>query len=140
MKTDGRKHTYAEKCLMAHVASEFAAKKKQLGSAKRAAKELNVSLASFYNYLACTDLPRPGVLRRATLKWGIKWPTGLDPAEIVQIRKVRSAEQLAFSFLDAVREGDIEIVEVGPVGQNMLQVKLRIHFQTLRQKDTVKKA
>ena len=134
LKTDRRRHSYAENRLMAFVAREFTKKKKELGSAKRAAKVLNVSLASFYNYMAGTDLPRADVLRRATVKWGIKWPAGLDPTEIVQIHKVRSVEQLAFSFLDAVREGDIEIVEVAPVGQNMLQVKLRIHFQTLRVK------
>jgi len=127
LKTDGRKHTYSERCLMARVAEEFKKKKKDLG-AKKAAKELNVSLASFYNYVAGTDLPRMKVLRDASRKWGIKWPW-IDTSEVVRAQNVRTPEQLAFSFLDGLREEDVEIVHIGPVGSGMLDVKLRIHFR-----------
>jgi hypothetical protein len=136
LKTDGRKHSYAEKILMVRVAREFTAMKERLG-AKEAAKQLNVSLASFYNYVAGTDLPRTVVLRQAHIKWGIKWPM-LDLSEILSTRKVRSPEQLALSFIDAVREADVQVVTVGPAGQTVLQVKLRIHFQPSRVKNTIK--
>lgn len=126
MKTDGRKHTYSEKCLMARVAEEFKKKKNDLG-ARKAAKELNVSLASFYNYVAGTDLPRMKVLKDASKRWGIKWPW-IDTSEIVSTQNVRTPEQLVLSFLDALREEDVEIVQISPEGQTRLDVKLRIHF------------
>ena len=126
MKTDGRKHSTAEKFLMKRVAEEFQKKKRELG-AKKAARELSVSLASFYNYLAGEDLPRAKVLWDASKKWGIKWPF-IDTSEVVRTQNVRTTEQLAFAFLDAVREGDVEIVKIGPVERDVLQVKLRIRF------------
>ncbi len=58
----------------------FTKKKKELG-AKHAARELNVSLGSFYNYAAGKDLPRMEVLRDAQQKWDTKWPW-IDPSEI----------------------------------------------------------
>lgn len=33
-----------------------------------------------------------------------------------------------FSFLDAVREEDVEVVKIGPKSLNVLQVTLRIRF------------
>jgi len=128
LKKRGRKHSFAEKCRMAQVADEFKKKKNELG-AKKAARQLNVSLASFYNYVAGTDLPRMEVLRDAEEKWGIKWKL-IDPSEFLQTRKVRSIEQLAFSFIEAVREEDVEVAEVGPEGKSVLQVTLKIRFQT----------
>ena len=130
-KASGPKHTFAEKRLMADVAREFAKKKVQLG-ARQAAKKLQVSLASFYNYVAGTDLPRPEVLRRAHRIWDIKWPPWIDTSEIVQTQNVRTPEQLVFAFLDAVREGDVEIVQVSPLRETVLQVKLNIRFLTPR--------
>jgi hypothetical protein len=95
-------------------------------------------LASFYNYVAGKDLPRTEVLRRASIKWGIKWPM-LDFSEFMRTQKVRSPEQLAMSFIDAVREGNVEIIKVEQVGQSQLQVKLRIHFEPLRLKNSIPK-
>lgn len=128
MKTRGRKHSFAEKHLMAFVADVFAKKKKELG-AKQAARELNVSLASFYNYAAGTDLPRMEVLRDAQQKWGVKWPL-IDPSEILRTQKIQSPEQYTFSFLEGVREEDVEVVEVGPEGRSVLHVMLKIRFRS----------
>jgi hypothetical protein len=133
LKAQGRKHSYAEKTLMARVAREFGAKKAELG-AKRAARELAVSLPSFYNYIAGINLPRTEVLWRANVKWGIRWPM-LDLSGMMRTQNVRSPEQLALSFIDAVRQGDVEIITVDQVGQTQLQVKLRIHFKPLRLKN-----
>jgi hypothetical protein len=67
------------------------------------------------------------VLRAATENWGTKW-TYLDPREIIRQKKLKSPEQLVLSFLDSVREDDIEIVEVASEGKGMLQVSLKIRF------------
>lgn len=122
---------------MARVAQEFSEKKRLLG-ARRAATLLKVSLASFYNYVAGTDLPRTDVLRRATEKWGIQWPW-MDTSELLRTREVGSEEQLAFSFIDAVQEADISIIEVRPSREGALQIKLKIHFPPLRRKMTLAK-
>jgi hypothetical protein len=106
-------------------------KQKELG-ARQAARELRVSLASFYNYVAGTDLPRPEVITRAHKIWGIKWPSWIDTSEVVRTQNVRTPEQLVFAFLEAVRQGDVEVVQVTPLGQSALQVNLRIHFLTTR--------
>lgn len=128
MKTRGRKHTPGEKELLQQVAEVFTKKKQELG-AKGAAKELNISVASFYNYAAGTDLPRMEVLRDAQEKWGVKW-TRVDPSEVLRTRKVRSPEQYVLSFLDALREEDVEVAKIGPEGTNALKVTLRIRFPT----------
>lgn len=126
MKTRGRKHSPGEKSLMAQVAEVFTKKKEELG-AKRAAKALGIKLPSFYNYAAGTDLPRMEVLMRAHKKWGVRW-RHIDPSEFLRTRKVQSAEQLAFSFLEAVREQDVEVVKVGLEGKSILRVALKIRF------------
>ena len=137
MKTRGRKRTPGEEQLLKQVAQVFSKKISEPGGAKRAAKELNICLASFYKYAAGTDLPRTEVLRDAHKRWGIKWDL-IDISEVVRTRNVRTAEQLAFSFLHALREEDVEIIQIGPVGQSMLEVKLRIHLQPSRVKKAVK--
>jgi predicted DNA-binding transcriptional regulator AlpA len=135
LKKDGRRRTAAEKLLMQHVARAFAEKKKRLG-ARKAAKQLGVSLASFYKYVAEEDLPRMAVLSKAQKLWGIKWPM-MDPSEILRLRKVRSVEQLAFSFLEAVREADVEIVKIDLTRKGILQVKLKIYLPDSRVKPSV---
>src|SRR6267143_1861355 len=57
LKRRGSAHTFAEKLLMKQVAEEFTKRRESLG-AKEAAKQLGVSVPSFYNYAAGTDLPR----------------------------------------------------------------------------------
>lgn len=126
MKTRGRKRTTAEKFLLMQVKEAFSLRKGEIG-AKQAAKELNVSLASFYNYAAGTDLPRMEVLKAAQEKWGTKWKL-LDPSEIVVSHKVDSPEQYVFSFLKDLCERDVEITKVGPKGESALQVTFKIRF------------
>ncbi len=95
--------------------------------AERAAKELGVCLASFYKYVAKKNVPDMDVLRTAKEKWGVKWKY-LDPSEVLRPLKVKTPEQLIFSFLKAMNEEDIEIVEVAPKGTSALQVVLKIRI------------
>jgi hypothetical protein len=124
-KKRGAKHTFAEKQLMRQVADVFSQKKQNPG-AKTAAKQLGVSLPSFYNYANGTDLPRIEVLRDAQEKWGITWML-LDPSEILRSRKFTSANQLSLP-LDSIREQDVEVVEVHPKKSNVLRITLNIRF------------
>lgn len=126
MPIRGRKHSAATKFLMAQVAREFRRKKDELG-ARRAAADLNVSLASFYNYVNGTDLPRIEVLKEAKEKWKISWQL-IDPSQIMQTQNLTAAEQLLLPFLRSVREDDVEIVAIGPKRSNLLQVTLNIRF------------
>jgi hypothetical protein len=112
--------------LLQQVAEEFTKKKQELG-AKPAAKDLNVCVASFYKYCAGTDLPRMEVLRDAQEKWGIPWKL-VNPSEVLRTRKVRSPEQYVLSFIDALREEDVEVAKVGPAGKTDLKVTLKIRF------------
>jgi hypothetical protein len=127
LKQKGRKRPADAELLLKQVASAFSKKKEELGSVKRAAKELQVCISSFYKYMAGENVPDMDVLRRATIKWGIKWKY-LDPSEIVRSLKMRSAEQLVFSFLNAMEEEDVEIVEVTPNGKSTLQIVLQIRI------------
>ena len=95
--------------------------------AERAAKELEVCLASFYKYVAKKNVPDVDVLKTATEKWGVKWKY-LDPSDLVRSVKMKSPEQLVFSFLSAMDEDDIEVVEVAREGKNVLQVVLKLRF------------
>jgi hypothetical protein len=111
---------------MAQIAEVFTKKKADLG-AKKAAKDLNVCLASFYNYANGKDLPRMEVLETAQKIWRIKWSL-LDPSGILRTRKIVSGEQLLLPFLQSVREEDVEIAMIRPKKQNVLQVVLKIRF------------
>jgi hypothetical protein len=128
LKKRGPKHSPGEKHLMLQVAKVFSAKKKEKGGAKKAAEELNISLASFYKYAAGDDLPRMEVLRDAQKKWdGVKWDL-IDVSEITVQNKIASPEQYVLSFLKEVREENVEIARIGPKGERILQVLLNIHF------------
>jgi hypothetical protein len=110
---------------LAQVSDVFTRKKHELG-AKRAARDLDVCLASFYNYAAGTDLPRMEVLRNAQVKWDVKWKY-LDPSEILRTYRLKSAEQLSLP-LHSVRPKDVEVIAIGPKKSNVLQVTLNIRF------------
>jgi hypothetical protein len=127
MKPRGSRHTYAEKLLMAQVASEFGKKKKERGGAKQAAADLGVSVPSFYNYAAGTDLPRMEVLRKAHEKWDIQWKH-IDPSQFVRIMKLESPEQYALPFIDAVQTKDVKVAKVKREGKNVLRIALQIRF------------
>jgi hypothetical protein len=111
---------------MKQVAKVFSQKKKELG-AREAARELKISVPSFYNYVHGTDLPRMEVLRDAQRKWKVTWEH-IDPSEILKTQNVRTAEQLAFSFLEEVRQEDVEVAEIKCVEKSVLRVALKIHF------------
>ena len=126
MKTHGRKRSPDAELLLAQIKDEFGEQKVKLG-ARRAARELGVCLASFYNYVNGVDLPGMEVLRTANQRWGIKWKL-IDPSDILPKRKVKSPEQYVFSFLDALREQDVKVVRIGPKAYNVLEVTLKIRF------------
>ncbi len=126
MKTRGRRHCAEARFLLSQVSREFGKKKDELG-AREAAKQLNVSLASFYNYVNGTDLPKMEVLRDAQERWKVKWEL-IDPSEILKSRSVATPEQLLLPFIRSVREQDIEIVEVTAGSDSTLRVMLRIRF------------
>ena len=130
MRKKGRKRPADAELLLSQVSEAFKAKQDQLG-AKRAAKELGVCLSSFYKYVAGENVPDMDVLRAATDKWGIKWRY-LDPSEVLRPLKLKTSKQLVFSFLDALREEDIEIVEVGPEGSSVLHILFKIRFPTVK--------
>lgn len=129
MKKLGPRHTYAEKLLMKQVAVEFTKKRKELGSGKKAAKELGVNPKSFYNYAAGTDLPRVEVLRAAHKKWGIEWNL-IDTSALFRAAKPISAEQLVLPLIRSVREEDVEVIEVATASDSSLRVMLKIRFGT----------
>ena len=122
----GRKRPPDAEFLLEQVREKFGEKKKELGAAQ-AAKELGVCLASFYKYLKKENVPDMRVLQAAAEKWHIKWKH-LDPSEVLRPRKVETPEQLVFSFLNAMDEEDIEVVEVTPEGMSVLQVVLKIRI------------
>ncbi len=112
---------------MAQVARVFRHKKEEVG-ARKAAKDLGISLASFYKYAAGEDLPRMEVLRGAQEKWeGVKWDL-IDVSQITRKKKIESPEQYVLSFLQEVRTEDVEIAKIGPKGERVLQVLLNIRF------------
>lgn len=128
MKRRGRKHTPGEMQLMLQVARVFSAKLEEKGGAKKAAKDLGISLASFYKYASGGDLPRMEVLREAQEKWaGVKWDL-IDVSQITKKKKITSPEQYVLSFLHEVRTENVEIAKIGPKGERVLQVLLNIRF------------
>ena len=127
MKRSGPKHTFAEKRLMEQVAEVFTKKKKDLGGARQVADALNISLASFYNYAAGTDLPRIEVLERAHKKWRVKWRY-FDESQFLRVAKLQSPEQYTLPFLDAVEAKDVKVDRIKREGKNVLRVALKIRF------------
>jgi len=126
-KRPGRKRPADAELLISQVKVEFKKRIDKPGGAKRAATELGVCVASFYNYVRGKSLPDFEVLRTAHEKWGIKWKY-IDTSEVLRVRNVRSPKQYVFSFLDALREEDVKVVEIGPRGESVLQVVLKIRF------------
>lgn len=127
MRPRGRKRPADAQFLLEQVAEVFKRKKEERGGVRRAANEVGVCVASFYKYMAGTNVPDMKVLRAAEEKWGVKWKY-LDASEVFRAKKVRSAEQLVFSFLSAMQEKDIEIVEVEAVGKSVLRISLNVRI------------
>jgi transcriptional regulator with XRE-family HTH domain len=120
---------------MAQVSKQFrSVMNKNNWSAAEAARNLGVSRASFYNYMAKKDLPRMEVLRRAHRKWKVNFNYGnyvlddqffetlvLDPVAVKET-------QIPLPFIEGLRNEDIEILAVVPRKPNAVDVSLRIRF------------
>lgn len=127
MSRRGRKRPADAEFLLKQVAEVFSKRKNEPGGAKKAAKELGICLASFYKYANGLNVPDMDVLKAAKDRWGVKW-TYLDPSEIIRPSKVKSPQQLVLSFLNAISEDDIEIIEVEPGDKSTLRISLKIRF------------
>ncbi len=127
MADRGRKRLADAEFVIAQVKDQFSKKMKELGSVKRAARALGVSRASFYNYINGKTVPDLEVLRKASEKWGIHWKF-IDASQILPKLTVNTPKQYVFSFLDAVRRDDVEILQIGPKGPKSLQVTMKIRF------------
>jgi hypothetical protein len=114
---------------MKQVADVFTKKWRELGTAKKAARTLGINPKSFYNYAHGTDLPRVEVLRNASQKWGIKWDL-IDTSASFRKLMPKTQEQLLLPLIQAVREEDVEVVEVVTGSDSCLRVKLEIRFSS----------
>jgi len=124
----GRKRPADAEFVLRHVKLEFAKKKRELG-AKKAAADLRVGVASFYNYINGTTIPEIDVLRQAKKVWNIKWPKLMDPGTVLPRRDARTPQQYVLSFLDALGKDDVQVLDIGPKGYKTLQVTLNIRFR-----------
>ena len=124
----GRKRPADAECVLDQVQAVFTEKKKEFDdSARRVADDLGISVASVYNYIKRKNVPDMNVLKKASERWGTKWRY-IDASEILPKLKIHEPQQYVFSFLDALRESDVEIVRIGPKGAKTLQVTLNIRF------------
>lgn len=124
-----RPRTTAEKLLMGEVSQKFSAKKKSMG-ARAAARELKVSVASFYNYIRKTDLPSFEVLKRAHDVWNENF-THIDFASASRTwspSEESQPRQYILPFIKAIREDDIEVVCAKAVKPDSLLLTLKIRF------------
>jgi len=125
-----RARTTAEKLLMGEFSDKLRGKVGQPGwSAKRTARELDVCLASFYNYRNRKDLPSYEVLKRSHDLWGwtFKYVDFADrhakaPTELEQPR------QYVLPFIENVHESDIQVIRAKPVKPDMLELTVQIRF------------
>ena len=125
-----RPRTTAEKLLLAEFSEKLLGKMKaENWDAKRTARELSISLASFYNYKKKSDLPRYEILKRAHDLWGWSFKhidfaerSARAPSESEQPR------QYVLPFIENVRESDIQIVRAKPVKPDCLELTVQIRF------------
>src|SRR5437763_16655880 len=113
MKRYGSKHTPGELRLLNQVRDVFDEQKKKKNGAKEAVKDLRICRASFYKYARGEDLPRVEVLKAAEEKWGVKWEL-LDLSQMTEQKEVSSPEQYVLSYLQEVRNEDVQIKKIGP--------------------------
>jgi len=125
-----RARTTAEKLLMTEFSEKLYGKMKdEHWNAKKAAQELNVSLASFYNYRNKTDLPRYEILKRAHDLWGWNFKhidfgerSARAPSETEQPR------QYVLPFIENVHEDDIQVIRAKAVKPDRLELTVQIRF------------
>ena len=124
-----RPRTTAEKRLMVEVSRKFRIYQKKWG-AEAAAKEIKVSRASFYNYLAKEDLPSFEVLKRAHDVWGLNFKhidfgasAGRSTASPME-----EPRQYVLPFIEGVREKDVQVIHAKPVKPDTLELTVQIRF------------
>ena len=103
-------------------------------TAEEVARELGVSRASLYNYIAKKDLPRMEILRRAHKMWGWTFKYAnydLDENFFESVRKDTGPpkeKQIPLPFIEALRNEDIEILKVTARRPNAVEVTFKIRF------------
>ena|ERR1700722_2312026 len=132
-KKRGRKkrpRTTAEKLLMGEFSEKLREKMKKEGwNAKEAASDLEVCLASLYNYRNREDLPSYEILKRTHDKWGWNFQyidfaerNAKAPTEFEQPR------QYVLPFIENVQKGDIQVIRAKPVRPDCLELTVQIRF------------
>ncbi|HEY1528245.1 MAG TPA: hypothetical protein VGH51_18615 [Candidatus Angelobacter sp.] len=129
----GRKRkprTTAEKLLMTEVSEKFGKVMEDRGwNAERAAKELDVSRASFYNYCNKNDLASFEVLKRAHDRWGLNFKyIDFGANSRHSSSPPEEHRQYVLPFIDNVRERDVEIIKTKSVKPDTLQLTVNIKF------------
>jgi hypothetical protein len=125
-----RPRTTAEKLLMAEFSKKLLLKMEKEGwNAKKTAVELQISLASFYNYRNKTDLPSYEILKRSHDLWGWNFQY-IDFAE--RSPRAPSDEeqprQYVLPFIESVHESDIQVIRAKPVKPDSLELTVQIRF------------
>jgi dihydropteroate synthase len=125
-----RPRTTAEKLLMVEVSEKFGKVMEERGwNVERAAKELEVSRASFYNYCNKDDLASFEVLKRAHDRWGLNFryiDFGANSRN--SSPTTEESRQYVLPFIEGVRERDIEIIKTKSVKPDTLQLTVNIKF------------
>lgn len=125
-----RPRTTAEKLLMVEVSEKFEkVMKDRAWNVERAAKELGVSRASFYNYWNRNDLPSFEILKRAHDRWGLNFKHidfGVNSRQSAPTAE--EPRQYVLPFIDGVRERDVEIIKTKSVKPDTLQLTVNIKF------------
>ena len=114
---------------MTEVSEKFGGKKEAIG-AKAAARDLKVSLASFYNYINKDDLPTFDVLKRAHDLWNENF-TYIDfgsTSRTPSLSKEDQPRQYVLPFISGVRQSDIQVIRAKAVKPDSLLVTLKIKF------------
>lgn len=130
-----KRHSPADKLLMAEVSEKFEAVRKRKGwNAKRAAAELGVCTASYYNYINQTDVPRWEVLKWAHEKWRLEF-TYIDferdrvpPFARNKRRKQIREVQYVLPFLEKLQQKNVHVLRITPKRPNRVRVELEIEF------------
>lgn len=116
---------------MVEVSEKFARVMKDRGwNAEKAAKELGVSRASFYNYWNKNDLPSFEVLKRAHDRWKLdfKYIDFGEKNKRVAPSEIKEPRQYVLPFIENVRESDVQIIRAKSVKPDTLQLTVHIKF------------
>jgi hypothetical protein len=97
--------------------------------AKRVAHELDICLASFYNYRNRKDLPSYEVLKRSHDRWGWNFQY-IDFAEryAKAPSDLEQPRQYVLPFIENVRESDVQVIRAKSVKPDSLELTVQIRF------------